>query len=820
MAESFARLLKRFRVAAGFSQEALAEKAGVSVDAISYLERDVRHAPQKATLDLLIGALGLDDRARHEIERAARLARARGPQTPERLANNLPPELTSFVDREKEVAEIEELLRSHRLVTLVGSGGAGKTRCAIRLARGLVDGFGDGIWLADLTPISDSTRVSTVIASSLNVQEAPNRPMLHTLLAYLKRKRLLLILDNCEHVIDEVRRTVAAILRVCPDVRVLATSRESLSIAGEQVYRMPSLPVPSASELLSSDAMSHYGAVQLFSDRAVAASNSFRLSLESAPHVADICRRLDGIPLAIELAAARVGVLSPRELAQRLDERFRLLTAGDRSALPRHRTMRALIDWSYDLLSADERRLFRKLSVFAGGFTLASAAAVWGDGAGDEIAILELLSSLVDKSLVQASVTASDTRYHLLESTRRYAREKLCEADEEEPTARAHARAFLGLAERLSEAWEVAPDRAWHAWAEPELENFRSALFWAFGARGDVLLGQRLAGVVRCVWFSFGQAEGKRWVQAAQQRVTAETPVTILATLDLAEAQLAGMFTERKTSLLAAKRALAHYRELDDPLGIAVAEGQLGRALVFLGKIAEGEILLGHALEAARSLGARRSVLLALDALAAVRQFAGDPHGARQRFREALAIAEASGAERWATTIALNLAELEFRDGDAAGALRLTNEVLAVVRASGDTLRVAHVRRNMAAYLVALRRFDEARQAAREAVAAACDAQVSVALAWTLQHLAAIAALRPTHGRAVIEDRRRAACILGYVSARIVALDSSRQFTEQQEYDAMMAALRDSLGEVELSRLMALGNTWSEDQAVAEAMRI
>ena len=276
MAESFAHLLKRDRVAAGLSQETLAERAGVSVDAISYLERDARHAPQKATLDLLIAALALDDDARDQLEEAAKAARARGPQTlrhgvfpdspDEFLPNNLPPQLTSFVDRKREVAELKEKLQSHRLVTVVGAGGAGKTRCAIEIAADMLGGFGDGVWLAELAQISDPMLITTAIARALRVQQTPNRPMLDMLLAYLKRKRLLLILDNCEHVIDEARHVVAAILHGCPDVRTLATSRESLSIAGEHVYRMPSLPVPSTSALLSANEMSQYGAVQLFAN--------------------------------------------------------------------------------------------------------------------------------------------------------------------------------------------------------------------------------------------------------------------------------------------------------------------------------------------------------------------------------------------------------------------------------------------------------------------------------------------------------------------------------------------------------------------------
>ena len=819
MDETFGELLKRHRTAAGFSQEQLAELAGVSADAISSLERGSRRAPQKATLSLLLATLALNDGERLEIEEAAKHARTRGAFQGQDLANNLPPRLTSFVDRERERAEIRALLRSNRLVTVVGTGGAGKTRCAIEIAAELLDRFGDGVWLAELAPISDATLVSTVIARALSVQQAPDRPIGDKLLAYLKRKRLLLILDNCEHVIDKARRVVAAILRDCPDVRVLATSRESLAIAGEQSFRMPSLPAPSTSELLSAEEMSHYGAVRLFNDRAASVDNRFTLTVESAPYVAEICRRLDGIPLAIELTAARVKALSPKQLAQRLDERFRVLTVGDRSALPRHQTMRALIDWSYDLLSDDERRLFRKLSIFAGGFTLGSVTACIESGE-DEIAVLELLSSLVDKSLVQTEAVQGSTRYRLLESMRQYAGEKLRDAGEEENVAYMHARAFLGMAEHLFDVWEITSDREWYAQAEPELENFRCALSWAFGARGDLLLGQQLTAALRRVWYSFGPAEGRRWAQIARERVSEDTPAAVMAALDFDEAYFAVILRQFKTSVAAAEQALIHYRQLADSRAIAVTESLMGRAQVFLGEVDEGEKGLTHALEAARSLGMRRLVIATLESLGVARQAAGDLSGARQRYSEALADARSIGAERRAAHIAMNLAETEFRGGDAAEALSLADEALPVLRVFGDTHHIADALYNTAAYLVALHRYDEARSASRDAIVASRDAQFSVGLAFALQHLAAIAASRPAADVPVIEDRLRAARLLGYVDARLAALDGLRQYTEQQEYDAMISALRDALGKDGLSKHMLDGSSWSEDQAVAEAMLI
>jgi predicted ATPase/class 3 adenylate cyclase len=734
----------------------------------------------------------------------------------DRLSNNLPAQLTSFVGREEVVTEIKALLEQHRLVTLVGSGGAGKTRCAIQVGAELVDGSGAGVWLVELAPISDPSLTAGVIARALNVQELPNRPILDTLLGYLKRKRLLLILDNCEHVIEEARRVVASIVHGCAEVHVLATSRESLSIYGEEAYRMPSLAVPSKSERLTPEELSSYGAVQLFTERALSADKRLSLNDENLPYVVEICRRLDGIPLAIELAAARVKVLSPKQLAQKLDERFRVLTGGDRTALPRHQTMRALIDWSYNLLSTDESELLRKLSIFAGGFTLESASAVCEM---DEILALDLLSALVDKSLVQAEPVESGTRYRLLESTRQYAREKLADAGESDTVAHAHARAFLGLAEWFNDAWETTADRVWFAQTEPELENFRAALVWALEAQGDALLGQRLASALRRAWAHFAAAEGQRWVQLAQKHADDATPPAVLAELDLAEASLAAALTQQRVSLAAGERALVRYGELADPLRIAEVKRILGRALVSLQR-SEGEALLQQALAHARALDARKSTSWALEGLALARDAADDVDGARALYVEALTIARAAGDERHAAGIAMNLAEAEFRAGDAAAALRLAEEALSVERAFHDTLGIACLLCNPSAYLVALRRFDEARLMAREALTAARDAQWAVGIAWTLQHLAAVGALRQRADAQCTDDDARAARLTGYVDARLAALEAPRQFTEQQEYDKMLLALRDALGADECAKLMLDGSSWNEDQAVAAAMLI
>jgi predicted ATPase len=697
------------------------------------------------------------------------------------------------------------------IVTLFGTGGAGKTRCAIQIGADLLDGTGDGVWLAELSSISDQALVPSVLAQAMNVQVHPEKPMLDAILAYLKRRRLLLILDSCEHVIEEVRRVVAAIVHGCPNVRILATSRQALSISGEQIYRMPSLSVPPAGSAPPAHEALAFGALQLFADRAFSADNRFVLNEENTKHVAEICRRLDGIPLAIELAAARIKVLAPQQLAQKLSERFRVLTGGDRSALPRHQTMRALIDWSYDLLSEEERRLLRKLSIFAGGFTLEGAAAVCSSDGIDELATLDLVSSLVDKSLVQMDPIGT---------TRQYAREKLLEGGEYEGAASAHAAACVSLYEELDVAYEATPDRAWYARAEPELENLRAALGWAFGARGDVRVGQRLAGTLYTLWVNVGTAEGRRWVQTALATLDADTPAETIAALDLAEANFDASLTQHKAALVAGERALERYRKIGNTLAVAYAEQRVGNALLYLGRIEEGEAFLTSALATARTLGARKLTSNALRSMADARDVAGDIDAARPLYAESLAIARGIGAERRAAAVAVSLAEAEFRAGNFADALQLANEALAAYRTLNDINSAALVLWNTAAYLIALGRYDEGRNVARESLSAARDAQLEVGTTFAVQHLAAICAsnLRPDSDRS--DRMSRAARLLGFVDGRLAALEALREYTEQQEYDKTLSALIDALGPTECARFMGEGSAWSEDHAVSEALLV
>ena len=566
--------------------------------------------------------------------------------------------------------------------------------------------------------------------------------MLETLSVYLRSKALLLILDNCEHVVAAAANAVDSMLRASAEVSVLATGIEALGIAGEHVYSTPSLAAPPsdlARGLSAQDALT-YGSIALFVDRAQAAHASFSLTDPNAPVVADICRRLDGIALAIELAAALVNVMPVKTIGEKLDERFRLLTHGNRSGPPRQQTLHALIEWTYDLLSEAESALFRRLAVFAGGFTLDLATAVCSDAV-VESTVLGVLPSLVGKSLVHAEIFGDSPRYALLESTRLFARERLVERGELNSAAREHATAFLELARQLAADFEVTSDREWKARAEPEMENWRAALEWSLGQRLDIALGQRLAAALDPLWASQAAVEGRRWIQLALATIDGQTPPEVAARLNLADANIAMYLTLWKAMLAAAQRAVKLFDETNEPRGATESRIVAGRAFALLGDARQSEALLGPALDVCRTLANPRLTGMALESLAMARMIAGDVAGSRPLYMRALSVFESIGAEQSLLNVRVNLAGAEFRGGDAPTALRLATEALDKFQALNNPREVLVVC-NIAAYLVALGRFDEARDYAWKGLNMALERHMEVQVTWALQHLAAVAVLR------------------------------------------------------------------------------
>jgi predicted ATPase/class 3 adenylate cyclase len=396
------------------------------------------------------------------------------------MPGNLPRQLTSFVGREDEVGRLSALVGDRPLVTLTGVGGVGKTRLAIEVAAEVAPGFPDGVWLCELAPVTDPSAVCETLAASLEVRPFPGRALGDLVLEYLAHKRLLIMVDNCEHLLAAVADLVEVIVKRCPRVAVLATSREGLALPGEQIVAVPALGLPQADA--DPDSIGEAEAVRLFCDRAVAANAAFALTDSNSASVARLCRRLDGIPLAIELAAARVRSLPPEELVARLDQRFKLLTRGSRASLERHHTLRNAIDWSYDLLSEPERVALRRMSVFAGSFDLAAAEAVVSAGDVDERDVVDLLTQLVDKSLLDVDPVAGGVRYRLLETIRQYAHERLEASGEMSALRGRHLTYYIGLAEKAGPHLRGRDQIPWAAALALETDNFRAALDWAVEA--------------------------------------------------------------------------------------------------------------------------------------------------------------------------------------------------------------------------------------------------------------------------------------------------------------------------------------------------
>jgi non-specific serine/threonine protein kinase len=497
----------------------------------------------------------------------------------ERPASNLPLQLTSFVGREREIAEVERLLADHRLLTLTGPGGSGKTRVALAVAFEVVECFEDGVWFVELAPLSDPDLVPQAVASVLGVREVPGRPLTETLVEHLGTKGLLLILDNCEHLVEACAALTDTLLRSCPGVRILGTSREALGIGGENAWLVPSLILPDADQTAPAQVLASYEAISLFAERARAVASGFELTEVNAPAVTRVCRMLDGMPLAIELAAARVRVLSVEQISSRLEDSFGLLTGGSRTAMPRHRTLRAAMDWSHDLLSEEERVMLRRLSAFAGGFTLEATESV-SEGEGiEEARVLELLGSLVDKSLVIFEEQDEETRYRLLETVRQYGRETLKESGEAGRVRSRHAAWYLDLAEEAEPELKGSRQLVWLECLEREHDNLRAAMRWLL-EEGDSERVARLGWALWLFWWIRGFfSEGRRWMEEALAKGSA-MPASARATALFVTGTMATGQADFRSAEPLLGESLGLFRGLGDKRGAAYALGSIGIAAI------------------------------------------------------------------------------------------------------------------------------------------------------------------------------------------------------------------------------------------------
>ena len=599
--------------------------------------------------------------------------------------HNLPLQLTRFVGRARELGEVQSTLRSARLVTLTGTGGSGKTRLALQVAADLLEEHPDGTWFVEFAGTADPTLVPRVVSSTLGIREQQGRLILDTLVHHLATKATLLVLDNCEHLLDACAALADRLLRACAGLTVLVTSREPLGITGEVVRRVPPLSVPAAALAPSAEAVAAFEAVQLFVDRAVAAEPRFSLTDANAAAVVAICRRLEGIPLALELAAARLQALTVEQLRDRLEDRFRLLTGGSRTALPRQRTLRATMDWSHDLLTEPERILLRRLSVFAGGFSLDAAEQVCGDRQVAPEDVLDLLTRLVDRSLALLETSPASGRYRLLETIREYALEKLRAAGEEPELRQRHLIYCIGFAEPAEPALRGPDQQAWLDRLHAELDNFRAAFGWSVRQQ-DPGPALRLASallefwVVRADW-----SEGLEWVERALDLPGEVEPAVRMKALRAA-AELADVLSDYPRSTARYEESLAIARVLGDKRAIAMALDGLAHEAQRVGRIAEARPLIEESVALLREVGDEPSIARSLGGLA---WLAGNYAKARALWNENLAIRRRLGNRESVGWSVIQVGHATQGEGDYAAARAAYEESLSIGRNLGYKRMIA-----------------------------------------------------------------------------------------------------------------------------------
>ncbi|MGB8647339.1 MAG: tetratricopeptide repeat protein [Anaerolineae bacterium] len=604
-------------------------------------------------------------------------------KTLEPFKHNLPSPLTSFVGREKEMGEIQRLVSdSARLVTLTGPGGTGKTRLAMEVGRALVTAYNVG-WV-DLSSLADAARVPDAVAKVLGVPEQQNKSLTATLVEFLRAQELLLVIDNCEHLIDPCATLIETLLSQCEKVRVLATSRQVLGIVGESVYRVPPLQVPMGRAAIPVSDLAQYEAVRLLSERARSQAAGFQVTEQNAPHVIRICQRLDGIPLAIELAAARMSSLSAEEIANRLDNRFRLLTGGNRAALPRHQTLRATVEWSYELLSEPERLLFQRLEVFAGGWRLAAAEAICGDDRLPGERILECLSHLVEKSLVSVDPAAPGARYRFLETIREYARDKLNDSGEANLVRARHLDFFLALVEEADPHLSDAAQVTWFDRLEAEHDNLRAAIDWAAGY-GTITAALRLAGALTYFWEVRGHySEGRECLMRILGRPDASERTAVRAKALTAAGQMIWAGGDQATARPLLEQALAIGREVGDKRQMAWTLNYLANALLSDHDYAAARRYLEEGVAIQRELENAHGVGTALMFLGDVALQEDDYAAAQALYEESIGLLRKEGdlvalAYPWR-----RLGQIQLQRGEPLGAFARLKESLSLNQQVGD----------------------------------------------------------------------------------------------------------------------------------------
>jgi predicted ATPase/DNA-binding CsgD family transcriptional regulator len=797
-------LLRSYRSAAGLSQEELAERAGLSRRGISDLERGARRTPYPATARRLAQALCLDA-TRQEVLLAA--TRPPGALDSGVATGSLPSPLSSFVGREKEVAEVRRLLETTRLLTLTGAGGVGKTRLALRVAAEVAAGYTHGVWLVDLAPLAEPALVPKAVASALDVHEQPHRLLVDTLADALRRRDLLLVLDNCEHLIQACAELVGALLPICSRLHVLTTSRQATRIAGETAWWVPSLQLPLAASPTAAQ-VAEAEAVKLFVERARAVQPGFVLTDRNAEFVVQVCRNLDGIPLALELAAARLSVLSPEQIAARLDDRFRLLTGGSLTALPRQQTLRGTLDWSYDLLSELERILLQRLAVFAGACTLEAAEAVCAGEGLETDQVIDLLAGLVSKSMVVVVREAEEVRYRLVETVRQYAWEKLRAAGEDQAVCRRHLEWCLTLAEEAEPRLYRAEQVQWLDRLEREHDNLRVALAWSHRQPdGSAELG-RLVRALGWFWYLHGHlTEGQPWLEQAVSEVE---PAGLRAGALLAVGWLAYGRGEYEHASDLLRESLVCGRASGEQRTTALTLTALSFTLRDRGDRAHSRPLLDESLAISRAVDFRWGIGFSLYLMSLEATWRVDYAEVADLCAQCLPVFRELG-ERYGLAYTVHeLARVAWERGDGERAEELELEALVLSRELGNRRGICFALDGLARGVRQRGDYARAGGLLRQALVLWQELGNRHWIARSMAALAAVAAAQ--------HQPERAARLGGAAEAQRKAVGAALSPDQQADSDAALAGARAELGERTFMDAWAAGLALSWDEAADEAL--
>ena len=706
--------------------------------------------------------------------------------------NNLPPQLTSFIGRERELAEAQKKLTSAKLLSLIGPGGTGKTRLALRIAREQIANFRDGVWLVELAPISDPAFIIPAIASVFELREIQNIPLIEILLDYLRAKEMLLMLDNCEHLIEASAQITDQILHVCPNLKIIASSREALGIEGETVYRVPPLKDEEAT--------------RLFVERATKAEPRFHLMDENASFIAQICSRLDGIPLAIELAAARVKLFTPEQIAERLDDRFKLLTGGSRTALPRQQTLHALIDWSYQSLNEVEQRALRRLAVFSGGWTFEAAEAVIG-----EDVVMDGLLGLVNKSMVNVEEQEGASRYRFLETIRQYAMEKLLESGEAVESRDRQLDYFMKLGEGASVGLFTAEVNEYLDIFEIEHDNLRSALKWAATSHPEKAL--KLVDHMGSYWsVRDHNSEAINWCQMILEKTESIAGLE----MDRARAQIVLGWCcittgEHRLGRMAAEQALALSNNTNDESTIARAYGILALACVFTGDFPAAQHAAEEGEMFARTRGLKSELAFILASRAQIAYVSnGDVPKAKEYMDEAARLSREMGFQWSYSFSTFGLARIAAELGDMELARKRFAESEEVARQMGNKRIIYSSRSELAHVLRQHGEIDEALKTYLDLLPKWKELGHRSAVAHELECIAFILVKKG--------NPARAASLLGAAEALRKAIDSVMTPIEQEEFVKELKSLRASMNDEELQQSWENGRRLSMDESIAFAL--